>query len=60
MKPITVWRKFNVETQRWEHNHIENGHVVANKPTGTAHQTKAWEKSTWMFEHKHLNDQEVV
>jgi hypothetical protein len=62
MKPITVWKKFNVKEQRWEFNHIEDGHVpvAQDKPTGRPEQTKIWKTATWIFEHKHLDDKQRV
>jgi hypothetical protein len=62
LKPITVWEKFNVKEQRWDHNHIEDGHVPINqnKPTGTPEQTKTWESGTWMFFYKYLDGKQRV
>ena len=60
MKAITVWKKFNEKGQRWEHNHIEDGHIIAARPTGTEEQTNAWSKGTWMFFHKYLDDNQVI
>ena len=60
MREITVWKRFNEKEQRWKHNHIEDGHVTGIKPTGTAEQTLAWSKGTWMFFHKHLDNNQVI
>lgn len=60
MKPITVWKKFNEKEQQWEHNHIQDGHVIGDKPTGTKEQTAAWAKGTWVFFHKHLDSNQVI
>lgn len=60
MKKITIWEKFNEKKQIWEHNHIEDGHIIANKPTGTKEQNIAWMKGTWRYFHKHLDSNHVV
>ena len=62
MKPITTWSRFNKDTRKWMHNHIENGHMGNKqlKPTGTKAQTVNWSKGMWMYEHKHLHDNKVV
>ena len=55
MKPITVWLRFDDKTKRWNHNHIEDGHITANKPTGNKEQNRSWGAGTWMFRHKYLD-----
>lgn len=60
MKAITVWERFNQESQQWEHNHIEDGHIEGEKPVGTESQTKGWSKGTWTREHKHLDNNKVI
>lgn len=62
LKPITVWKKFNVKTQKWDHNHIEDGHVFGNKPIGKfPEQTKKWRNNIWICNHRHLDiDGKVV
>ena len=62
MKDITVWLKFDVNTQKWNHNHIKDGHVPinSNKPIGTPEQTKIWDKSTWIFQYKHIDENQKV
>jgi hypothetical protein len=60
MKAITIWKKFNEKEQVWKHNHIQDGHVVGNKPLGNKEQTTAWSKGTWMFFHKYLDSNQVI
>ena len=63
MKPITTWKRFNEDTQKWSHNHIEDGHIEGDqylKPVGSESQTANWSKGTWIHEHKHLHDNKVV
>ena len=55
MKPVTVWEKFDLETNAWKHNHIQDEHVNTDKSKGTEKQEKAWEKSVWKKEHMYLN-----
>lgn len=60
-KPITVWEKFNIKSQKWNHSHIENGHITANKPIGTTIQTKSWNDSTWIYKHLYITkDYKIV
>ena len=60
MKPVTVWTRFNENSQQWEHNHIEDGHVNGVKPLGTESQTNNWAKGIWTQEYKHLDNNKVV
>ncbi len=60
-KPVTVWKKFNVKSQKWDHNHIEDGHVSGNKPIGNTTQTKNWDEGTWIYEQLYITkDYKVI
>ncbi len=75
-KKITVWESWNHKTEKWSHNHIEDGwsdgavrtdsskdvpHMwLENRPTGTEQQTKAWRGQKWRKEHVYLVDGVVV
>jgi len=55
-KKITVWYR-----QKWEHNHIEDGHVELKSPTPMCkEQEKSWKRETWKKKHAHLVDGKVV
>jgi len=56
--PITEWTR-RID-RIWAHNHIQNGHVEGDKPTGEPHQTANWAKGEWKKEHKYLVDNKVV
>lgn len=65
LKPVTVWKKFNPDSQKWDHNHIEDFHIGTMaeqylKPIGDENQTENWSSSTWLHEHKHLKNGKVV
>jgi len=60
VKPITVWNRFNSDSQEWDFNHIESGHVETLKPVGDDNQTNNWSKGTWAREYKYLNQARVV
>ncbi len=59
MNPVTVWKRFNVDSQKWDHNHIEDGHIGTMdnqylKPIGDDDQTRSWAKGTWIHLHEYL------
>jgi hypothetical protein len=60
MKPITIWTRMNYETKQFEHNHIEDGHLMTTKPVGNKEQTANWKKGIWEKAHKYLNDNQVI
>ena len=61
MIPITVWKKLNTKTGIYEHNHIEDGHVVNKKPIGKfKHQAKLWMSQDWLREYAFLNDNNTI
>jgi hypothetical protein len=63
MKPITIWKRFDDKTRRFEFNHIEDGHISPlirePKPIGT-YQRKAWKNALWVHFPARLNDQNEV
>ena len=47
-KPITIWEKYNQKKGRYEHNHIEDGHVNGDVPLArTEDQKTAWDNTYW-------------
>ena len=61
MKPITLWTSWNVKTEMWEHNHIDDGHIVEEAPVGTTDgQRKAWKQKKWKKIFGYLNDNNQV
>jgi hypothetical protein len=62
--PVTKWYRFYPDTKKekahWEFNHIQMGHVEANKPTLMFPEQKSWLNATWMFKHAYLIDGKVV
>lgn len=56
---VTTWKRFNADSETWEHNHIESGHIGTMddqdlKPVGDEVQTKNWAQGAWRHEHKSL------
>ena len=61
MKKITVWYRFNFKNKKWEHNHIETGHINNEYPIGDKNQTKIWKNCKWKYEHRYLSiNSEVI
>ena len=40
---ITIWRRWDEQLKKREHNHIEQGKAEGDKPVGNKH----WEKGKW-------------
>lgn len=55
MKKITIWSKFNTKFNKFEHNHIEDGHVKDNMPIAKFSNQKGWESSIWKKEFGYLD-----
>ncbi len=56
---ITTWSRLT--KGEYKHNHIEEGHVTNDKPTGQPHQTKSWKDGVWEKEWYWLDkDNKVV
>ena len=62
MKPITIWQRENKRedgTKVFEHNHIEDGHVIIDQklptPICEIHKT-LWKAGNWIFIHAYLTD----
>lgn len=67
MKPITVWKLFNVDTKEYELNHIEDGHCEKDYPTQHLDHTgkifdqqKGWSKGKWIKSFAQLDDKYKV
>lgn len=62
MKPITIWLRFDKETGRFEHNHIEDGHTEnLNAPIGRCpEQARMWKGGRWLAWHGYLDDSNCV
>jgi hypothetical protein len=58
--PITVWERLNIDSDEWQFNHIENGHLTQSKPVGDERQTKNWDRGVWRYKHMYLVDGVVV
>jgi len=55
MKPITVWQRFNPDTNTWEHNHISDNHTKLDAPIAISDlQKSAWNNATWRYRHTYL------
>jgi len=61
MQPITVWEKFSKKKQKYEHNHIEDGHLTGDTPIArTEEQKKEWDNTYWRKKFGYLKDGKVV
>ncbi len=50
-KQITIWESWDQKTDRWNHNHIEDGWVEGSKPTPKSkEQKKPWSGQAWKKE----------
>jgi hypothetical protein len=56
-KPVTLWHVFDKKRQRWDFNHLENGHAPYDqqKPLPHSDAQNWWPDKTWMKWHKYLN-----
>lgn len=52
VEPITIWRRFNGKS--YEHNHIENGHSLTDKPIPKFESQKSWLSYQWQKQFAHL------
>jgi len=61
VEPITVWSKYNKKKNRYEHNHIEDGHRIGDAPVARSEeQVKAWSNSSWRKKLAYLKGSRVV
>lgn len=60
MNEITVWERKDKKTDKWKHNHIEAGHIIALVPCGSLWQTEVWATCEWRFSHCFLNENDKV
>ena len=71
MNKITVWTLKTkiiekdsagnaVESFVWLHNHIEDGHIEADKPTVKFPEQNGWKGGTWRKEFAHLDDHNKI
>jgi hypothetical protein len=55
MKPITVWQRFYLATNTWQHNHISDNHTKLDAPIAISDlQKSAWKNATWQYRHEYL------
>ena len=56
MKKVTKWDKLNTQTNLFEHNHLEDGHVAGNAPAAfTKEQIELFAKSQWRKQFGYLD-----
>lgn len=63
MKPITIWKRFNDVTRRFEHNHVEDGYAPSEQrvPAGKfEHQTRDWANGLWVKFYAHIENGRIV
>jgi len=53
VKLVTSWARKN-DKGEFEHNHIDDGHVVVGPKILHPSQSKAWPRATWQFTHAYL------
>lgn len=59
--PVTVWKRFNDESNKYEHNHYDTGHIDQDKPTPVSpEQRKAWKKALWEKRFSVMVNNEIV
>lgn len=57
VEPITCWDKLDKGTDKFEFNHIENGHTQEWKPTPKSDfQRQHWINQAWRREYAYLID----
>ena len=55
LSPVTVWFRLNRKTDEFEHNHVEDGHMIATEPFPiNDFQKKAWKGCLWQYEHRYI------
>lgn len=61
MKPVTVWERWNKEKQKYEHNHIEDGHLFGDTPVAKSKsQKKSWEYAYWRKKWAYMIGSKIV
>lgn len=56
MKKVTKWERLNPQTNLFEHNHLEDGHVAGNAPTPiTKEHIKLFAESKWRKQFGYLD-----
>ena len=53
---VTVWKKYNPKTKRFEHNHIEGGHAEGDKPASKHPEQSYWHMYDWQKIHTVMVD----
>jgi hypothetical protein len=60
-KPVTIWQRWNKDKQRYEHNHIEDGHMHTFRPVPqSAEQRKAWEHAQWNRKWAYMDEKGIT
>ena len=61
---VTLWEKWVPEKQgipgHWEHNHLEYGHSLPDKPIPKYPNQSYWVDSTWKKIYAHIDGYKVV
>ena len=59
---ITIWQRFDKDTDEWQHNHIYLGYsesATQPEPKGRT-QRRTWKKGRWRSYSAYLDDKSVV
>lgn len=62
MPIVTIWERYNENTERWEHNHIANGYSAKDtEPTSSnTLQKKSWGTAKWRSSAATIDEHYVV
>lgn len=61
MKPVTIWRRFNSKTQKYEHNHIEEGLNFLPIPVADVDTVnELWQSSKWEKKYGYQDDENKI
>lgn len=58
MEPVTKWKRWNDLERRWEHNHIEDGHIPYGQesPQPRFPAQRSWKGARWLKLCCYLNE----
>lgn len=60
MNPITLWNRYDKESDSFQFNHLEDGHSDRDVPYAKFPEQKGWVNSKWTREHAYLDGENRV
>ena len=62
MKTITIWERFNLNSEKWDHNHISEGFSEDDSEPAPKSETqrRSWKGAQWRRTRGRLEDGAVI